>query len=81
MADHGIREQVSHQVSSALASVSGSGWLGGSCLLPEEKVREAIEAEGVTCRQRLFTPLVTPWTFPGQVMGPDRSCRAAELVG
>jgi hypothetical protein len=38
-----------------------------------------MEAEGVSCRQCLFTPLVTLWTFLGQVMasGADRSCRAA----
>src|SRR4051794_17371558 len=77
MASHRIREQVSHQVSGTLASVSASGWLGGGCLLPEAKVREAMEAEGVSCRQCLFTPLVVLWTFLGQVMGPDRSCRAA----
>jgi hypothetical protein len=60
-----------------LAEFSGSGWQGGGCLLPEEKVREAMEAEGVSCRQCLFTPLVTLWTFLSQVMSPDHSCRAA----
>jgi hypothetical protein len=88
MASHGIRGKVSDQVSKALAEASGSGWLGGGSLLPEAKVREAMEAEGVSCRQCLFTPLdfdelsrvVTLWTFLGQVMagpGPGRSCRAA----
>jgi len=31
----------------------------------------------VVYRQRLFTPDVTLWTFLGQVLHPDQSCRAA----
>ena len=37
----------------------------------------AVEAEGVKFIDCLFTPVVTLWTFLAQVLGPDRSCRAA----
>jgi hypothetical protein len=40
-------------------------------------VQQALDAEGVSCRHRLFTPLVTLWVFLSQVLDPDGSCRAA----
>jgi hypothetical protein len=46
-------------------------------LLPAEEVTDALQAEGVTFRQRLFSPLVTLWAFLSQVLDPDHSCRAA----
>ncbi len=46
-------------------------------LLPPERVAAAVEAEGVKFIDCLFTPVVTLWTFLAQVLGPDRSCRAA----
>lgn len=46
-------------------------------LLPAATVAEALLAEGVTGRDRIFTPLVTLWTFLSQVLSPDPSCRAA----
>jgi len=46
-------------------------------LLPPGRVAAAVEAEGVKFIDCLFTPVVTLWTFLAQVLGPDRSCRAA----
>jgi len=46
-------------------------------LLPKEQVEAAIERHEVRFRQRLYTPLVTIWTFLYQVLSPDQSCRAA----
>ncbi|MHC4625563.1 MAG: IS4 family transposase, partial [Planctomycetota bacterium] len=37
----------------------------------------AIERHQVRFRKRLYTPLVTIWTFLYQVLTPDQSCRAA----
>lgn len=48
-------------------------------LLPAGKVQQAIAAEGVKYRDRLFPPLVTLWTFLLQVLSADGSCRAAVL--
>jgi hypothetical protein len=46
-------------------------------LLPAQQVRQALRDEGVTFRDRLFSPLVTLWVFLSQVLDPDHSCRAA----
>jgi hypothetical protein len=46
-------------------------------LLPAEEVAQALDAETVTFRDRLFSPLVTLWVFLSQVLDPDHSCRAA----
>ncbi len=46
-------------------------------LLPAEVVTEALQAEQVTFRERLFSPLVTLWVFLSQALDPDHSCRAA----
>jgi hypothetical protein len=46
-------------------------------LLPQEQVEAALERHQVRYRERLYTPLVTIWTFLYQVLSPDQSCRAA----
>jgi hypothetical protein len=46
-------------------------------LLPGQLAEQAIRDEGVSFRDRLFSPLVTLWVFLSQVLNPDHSCRAA----
>jgi hypothetical protein len=46
-------------------------------LLPREQIEAAVERHGVRFRERLYTPLVTIWTFLYQVLASDQSCRAA----
>ena len=46
-------------------------------LLPPAQVEGALERHQVRYRQRLYTPLLTIWTFLYQVLAPDQSCRAA----
>jgi hypothetical protein len=46
-------------------------------LLDAQQVEQALVAEQVSFRDRLFAPLVTLWTFLSQVFDPDHSCRAA----
>jgi hypothetical protein len=46
-------------------------------LLPQEQVETALERHEVRYRERLYTPLVTIWTFLYQVLSADQSCRAA----
>ena len=48
-----------------------------SKLLPQEQVEAALERHHVRYRNRLYTPLVTIWTFLYQVLAADQSCRAA----
>lgn len=46
-------------------------------LLPKEQVEAAIERHEVLFRDRLYTPLLTLWTFLYQVLSTDHSCRWA----
>lgn len=46
-------------------------------LLPAEQVQAAVQRHGVRFRERLYTPLLTLWTFLYQTLCPDQSCRAA----
>jgi hypothetical protein len=46
-------------------------------LLPQEQVEAALERHQIRYRQRLYTPLLTIWTFLYQVLGVDQSCRVA----
>lgn len=45
--------------------------------LDEDLVRQALDDENVSFRQRIFSPLVTLWAFLSQCLDPDHSCRAA----
>jgi len=46
-------------------------------LLPKGQVEAAIERHQVRFRDRLYTPVLTLWTFLYQVLSADQSCRAA----
>jgi hypothetical protein len=46
-------------------------------LLPGDLAEQAIRDQGVSFRERLFSPLITLWVFLSQVLDPDHSCRAA----
>jgi hypothetical protein len=46
-------------------------------LLPQEQIEAALERHQVRYRKRLYTPLVTIWTFLYQVLAADQSCQAA----
>ena len=46
-------------------------------LLDPATVAPVLEENRVTFRARIFTPVVTLWTFLSQVLSPDHSCREA----
>jgi hypothetical protein len=46
-------------------------------VLSEASIRQALEANGVVWKDRIYTPLVTLLVFLGQVLSADHSCRAA----
>ncbi len=46
-------------------------------LLDVEMVNSALASEGVSFKERIYTPLVTLCLFLSQVLDPDHSCRAA----
>jgi hypothetical protein len=45
--------------------------------LTELRIRDALNAHGVHYRDRLFSPVATPWGFLSQVLSDDPSCRDA----
>jgi putative transposase len=50
--------------------------------LPAEQVRQACRDEGVhfgACPRAVYNPAVVLWAFLSQVLGADKSCRAAAL--
>lgn len=46
-------------------------------ILPAEEIGQAIKEEGITFRERIFSPCVTLWAFVAQVLDADHSCRKA----
>ena len=46
-------------------------------LLPESIIQEALKAEKITYRKRLFDPFVTIWVFLSQALDTDKSCANA----
>src|SRR4051812_34559667 len=46
-------------------------------VLPAARVAAALEQEGATWRDGVYSPLLTLWAFLSQVASPDGSCRAA----
>jgi hypothetical protein len=46
-------------------------------LIDRQLVEEAFEEENLRFRVRIYTPLITLWTFMTQVLDPDHSCRKA----
>jgi hypothetical protein len=51
--------------------------LAFSDILDAGMVEEVLKAEGARYRERIFTPLVTLWTFLTQVLSLDHCCRKA----
>jgi hypothetical protein len=48
-----------------------------SDVLPAQRVHDALRAEQVSFRERLFSPLVTLWLFLSQALSKDHSCLTA----
>ncbi len=46
-------------------------------LLSEAMITEALKAEEIKYRRRLFDPFVTLWTFLSQVLDSDKTCQNA----
>jgi hypothetical protein len=48
-----------------------------SDLLDAELVNEIVHQQGVGCRDRIYSPLVTVWTFLNRVLSLEHCCRKA----
>jgi len=70
---------ISRQVRFVSQRVRGERGLPFQDLLNPEVIEEVIREMGVCCRECVFTPAVTIWTFLSQVLSTDHSCRDAVL--
>ena len=66
-----------HWISRKVDELRGAPQLPFHDLLEPDTVAQVLEDNQVTFRDRIFTPLVTLWTFLSQVLSPDHSCREA----
>ena len=46
-------------------------------ILTETMIQQELEAEGVSYRKRLYTPIITLWIWLCQVIDKDKSCKNA----
>ena len=51
-----------------------------SGVLSEEIGADALTAANVSWKDRIYSPLVTPWVFLGQVLSEDHSCLGRSRV-
>jgi hypothetical protein len=72
-----IRGRFSHQFNSFRRRWCRERSFPFTDVLSPERVQSVLAEEGITFRDTMFTPLVTLWTFLGQVFSPDHSCRDA----
>jgi hypothetical protein len=64
------------QIDLLLTQFAQSEGLPFADVLRAERVEHALQEEGVTCRECVFTPVLTLWAFLSQVISADASCRA-----
>jgi hypothetical protein len=74
---HFTARRRTRQVEALRAQFAQADGLAFADVLSAERVEQAVAAEAAAWREVVFTPLVTLWAFLGQVLSPDRSCRAA----
>jgi hypothetical protein len=46
-------------------------------MLPESTIQQILAEEGISYRNRLYTPIITLWTWLHQVLDKDKSCKNA----
>lgn len=68
---------IGHAVKNIKQKLAHSLGLPFQEVLPESVIGEAIRAEGITYRKRLFWPAVTVWMFLSQALDKDKSCENA----
>lgn len=75
---HGITQAGMRQVQLDRQKLEKSEGLPFRELLSEDRILEALARAGVEFRDRIYTPMVTLWTFLSQVMdGKESSCQKA----
>jgi hypothetical protein len=71
------RERFQQQVRFLGRQFLQDGDLPFATALSEATIAPALESIDAAWKDRIFSPLVTLWTFLGQVLSADHSCRAA----
>ncbi len=46
-------------------------------MLPESMIQQILTEEGISYRNRLYTPIITLWAWLHQVLNKDKSCKNA----
>jgi hypothetical protein len=72
-----VSQSISHRIRDQINLLRDHAQLAFSDLLHADMVMQVLEEEGVCYRDRIFSPLVTLWTFLTQVLSLDHCCRKA----
>jgi hypothetical protein len=74
---HCSQRRLRDQVNSLRTGAKEAEELPFANVLPVEPIEEAVRHQGVGCRQRLFTPVITVLLWLFQAISADKSCAAA----
>jgi hypothetical protein len=74
---HPWNGRLRHQVDTLRREFLQEGGLPFAAVLDAGGLDEALREIKTTWNDRIYSPLVTPWVFLGQVLNADQSCRAA----
>jgi hypothetical protein len=72
-----VSQDIIRRAQDQAKALRDTGILPYQDLLDGATVESALEEEKIDFRDRVFTPLITLWTFLTQVLSPDHSCREA----
>ena len=63
-------ELLSNRINSGIGSIFDD-------MLPETMIQQILTEEGISYRNRLYTPIITLWMWLHQVLDKDKSCKNA----
>jgi Transposase DDE domain len=76
---HRTQGRVFRQINSAQERLAGKAGLPFSQLLDATTVKTALADDGISFRERIYTPWATLWIFLSQVLDPNQCCLQAVL--
>lgn len=74
---HPTRSQTRRQIRTLRTRFAQRDGLPFADVLPAERLERILQDEGVSWAEKVFTPVLTLWTFLTQVINPAGCCRAA----
>jgi Transposase DDE domain len=72
-----VAKHIQREVEVQVKALRNAERLPYNDLIDGEIVEAALQEESLRYRVRIYTPLITLWTFMTQVLDPDHSCRKA----